>query len=389
MQAFHYIWKVFLREWRILIMHPIYPLCMVVLPIFVTGFFTTLMDEGQPQEMPVGVVDMDNTATTRKLTRMLDSFQSSKVVAHYPTMDDARLAIQRGEIYSFLYFPAHTTDDMLSARQPKVSFYYSSVHYTAGTLTYKDLKTVTTLAAAGVAQGTLQAKGFTSQQIKTIIQPIAVEAHTTNNPWINYNYFLSSMFVPGCILLFIFLLTAFSFGAELKFSTNRQLMATANGNTIIAVIGKLLPQTIVFVAVMYATMYYMYGVLHFPCAGGWGRVMLLGFLSVIATQGFGLLVFSLMPSTRMSMSICSLWGVLSFSLVGGAFPVFAMDKMLEAVSCLFPLRHYYVIYHTCILNDFPLSEVSTNIILLLVFAFSPLVLTKRLGHALRHYIYIP
>jgi ABC-2 type transport system permease protein len=91
---------------------------MLVFPILVTLFFTTMMNEGQPQEMPVGVVDNDDTSTSRALVRKLDSFQSSHVVAHYPNINEARNAIQENKIYAFLYIPKGTTDAMLSARQP-------------------------------------------------------------------------------------------------------------------------------------------------------------------------------------------------------------------------------------------------------------------------------
>ena len=73
-----------------------YLLSMLLFPVFVTVFFTSFMHEGQPENMPVGVVDLDNTTTTRKLTRLLDSFQSSEVVAHYPSVEEARQAMQRG-----------------------------------------------------------------------------------------------------------------------------------------------------------------------------------------------------------------------------------------------------------------------------------------------------
>ncbi|MGN1263477.1 MAG: ABC transporter permease, partial [Prevotella sp.] len=112
------------RELRIIVGEPIYWFCMIVFPLLAVFFFTSLMHEGQPQEMPVGVVDLDNTATSRKLVRNLDAFQTSRIVAHYTSVAEARKAIQRNEIYAFLYIPAGTSDKLLSARQPKVSFYY-------------------------------------------------------------------------------------------------------------------------------------------------------------------------------------------------------------------------------------------------------------------------
>ena len=246
---------------------------MVVMPCLCAMFFTTLMENGQPVDMPIGVVDNDNTTTTRKLTRMLDSFQSSKVVAHYPSVDDARHAIQTGEIYGFMYFPKHTTDNLLSSRQPKISFYYSNVSLTAGSLLYKDLKTISTLGSAGVGQATMRAKGYTDEQIKTFLQPIALDIHAINNPWANYNVYLSTLLIPGLLMLFIFLITAYSLGTELKFKRSKEWLEMANGDIIVALIGKLLPQFLVFLTIMYTHMYYVFGYLGFPHPGGAFTIM--------------------------------------------------------------------------------------------------------------------
>ena len=130
------------REMGIIFTTPVYIICMVVLPLFVMIFFTTLMEQGQPNEMPVGIVDLDNSATTRSMTRKLNAFQNTRVVAYYNSVDEARLAMQRNEIYGFMYFPKGTADKLLASRQPKISFYYSYTSLTAGALLYKDLKTI-------------------------------------------------------------------------------------------------------------------------------------------------------------------------------------------------------------------------------------------------------
>lgn len=388
MKVLHRILVIAIRECRHLIKNPIYVMCMVVAPALVTLFFTDMMVEGQPEDMPVGVVDNDNTSMTRKLTRTLDSFQSSKVVARYPSVADARHAMQKGEIYAFMYFPKGTTDALLSSRQPKVSFYYSNTSLTAGSLLYKDLKTMCTLGSAAVGQATLQAKGFTPEQIKTLIQPIAVDSHNIGNPWISYNIYLSTMLVPGCLLLFVFLITVYSFGSEIKFGKNKKLMRLAGDNLFVAIIGKLIPQTCIFLMVIFASLTYMFGILQFPSPGGTWPLLLLGLLSILGSQGFALFIFSLIPTLRMALSVCSLWGVLSFSMVGSAFPVFAMDKPLEMLSYLFPLRHYYIIYQLCVFNDYPLSDAWLNILILIIFFFMPWIFYKRLGNAMRNYVYM-
>ena len=46
-----------LRELRILYKNPIFWFCMMVFPIAVMFFFTSMMEEGLPQRMPIGIVD--------------------------------------------------------------------------------------------------------------------------------------------------------------------------------------------------------------------------------------------------------------------------------------------------------------------------------------------
>ena len=388
--------ELFVREIHILLIHPIYLICMVVMPLFVTFFFTSLMDEGVPTDIPIGIVDLDQTTTTRKLTRMVDAFQSTKVAAHYPTMAEARHAIQRNEIYGFILFPKDMTSDMLAFRQPKMSFYYSNTSMTAGSLIYKDMKTVCTLAAAGIGQGVMQAKGMTPEQIKTALQPITLDTHLIGNPWASYNIYLSFMLIPGTILLLIFLVTVYSLGIEIKFRMRREndrdnkgWLEMAHGDFGMAIFTKILPQTIVFVCVFILVYSYLFGWLHFPHPGGFWRIMLLTVIGVISAQGFGVFIFGLIPSMRMAMSVSSLWGVLSFSMAGTAFPIFAMDAPLQSISWMFPMRHYYLIYQLCILNTYPLTDVLIDIFAMLSLAFLPLLVIKRIERAFVNYEYEP
>lgn len=362
---------------------------MVVFPLLAVFFFTSLMHEGQPQDMPVGVVDMDNTTTSRKLVRNLDAFQSSRVVARYPSVAEARQAIQRNEIYAFLYIPKGTTDKLLAARQPKISFYYSMTSLTAGALLFRDLKTISTLGSAGVGMATMTAKGLPPGQIRTFLQPIVIDLHQISNPWTNYNMYLSTVLIPGVIMLFIFLITAYSVGTELKFGRSKRWIAAAGDNIVVAVTGKLLPQTVIFLAMIYGYMYYVFGVLDFPHPGGVPCMLLLGLLSVVASQGFGIFMFGLMPSLRMSMSMCSLWAVLSFSMAGSAFPVSGMDIALQSLAWLFPLRHYFMIYQISVFNGFPLADAWINITVLAAFALLPLMVLAKLKNAMMKYVYIP
>ena len=148
-------WNVMKRECRRLVARPLYLFCMIGAPLFCYVFFTTLMDSGLPQNMPVGVVDEDQTTTSRQLTRNLDAFQQTRIVAHYPDIAQARQAMQRREIYGFFLIPEGTTAEAQSQRQPKISFYTNNTMLIAGSLLYKDMKMMSELAAGAAARSVL------------------------------------------------------------------------------------------------------------------------------------------------------------------------------------------------------------------------------------------
>ena len=389
MKTLRQIYDIMMRELLILRQNHIYRFCMVFFPILVIFFFTSMMDDGLPTDMPVGVVDMDNTTTSRSLIRRLDALQMSEVVEHFPTVAAARKAIQKNEIYGFIYIPKGTTEKLLASRQPKISYYYSNTTLAAGSMLMKDMKTISTLGSAGVGQATMRAKGYTDQQIQAFLQPIKLDVHQIANPWSSYNVYLSSFMVPGIIMLFIFLISAYSVGTELKFDSGKDWLARADNNMLVAILGKFLPQTLIWLAIVFGYEYYVFCHLQFPHLGSPWMLILLGLMQVLASQGFGIFAFGLMPSLRMSMSISSLWAVLSISMAGAAYPVMGMDGPLQSLSWLFPLRHYCMIYQTAVFNGYPLIESWFHFAALAAFMLLPWLVLKKIKNAMLTYVYIP
>ncbi len=376
------------REALRIAVRPLYLFCMIIAPVFCYLFFTTLMANGLPTDLPAGVVDLDNTSTTRNIIRNLDAFQQTHIVAHYPSVMEARKAIQRGEIYSFYYIPEGTTEATLASRQPKVSFYVNYSYLIAGSLLYKDQRTISELAAGAVGRATLYAKGATEDQAMAFLQPIVIDTHALNNPWLNYSVYLCNTLFPGILMLLIFLTTIYTLGEEVKNGTGRELMRLADNSITKVLIGKLLPHTLVFFVIAVFYNVYLYGYLHYPCHSGIFPMLLAGLLLVLSSQAFGVFLFGLFGSFRLALSAASLWGVISFSISGFTFPVMAMHPTLQALCVLFPLRHYYLLYVNFALNGYPLIHAWQAVAALLVFLLLPFLVLKKLRTILLQYVYV-
>lgn len=104
-QSLHSIWNVAKREIQRLTSKPIYFFCMLIAPALCVVFFLSLMQDGLPTNLPIAVVDMDGSATSRNLIRQLDAFEQTEVVYKTATFDDARREMQKGNIYGIFYIP--------------------------------------------------------------------------------------------------------------------------------------------------------------------------------------------------------------------------------------------------------------------------------------------
>ena len=383
------LWNVARRECRRLVSRPLYLFCMVIAPLFCYIFFTTLMDSGLPTDMPVGVVDQDMSATSRQLIRNLDAFEQTAVVARYPTINEARTAMQRGEIYGFFYIPEGTSAKAQAGRQPKLSFYTNNTLLIAGSLLFKDMKMMSELASGAAARSTLYAKGATEEQAMAFLQPIVIDTHPLNNPWLNYSVYLCNTFAPGVLMLLIFMVTVYSIGVEIKDRTAREWLRMGNNSIWISLAGKLLPHTAIFFLMGILYNVYLYGFLHFPCNSGILPMLLATLCLVLASQGMGILMIGTLPTLRLGLSFASLWGVLSFSMCGLSFPAMGMHPVLQALANLFPLRHYFLIYVDQALNGYPLYYSWDEVLWLMLFLLLPLTVLYRLKGVLLTYRYEP
>ena len=154
----------------------------------------------------------------------------------------------------------------------------------------KDMKTVSTLGSAAVGQATMRAKGFTQEQIQAFLQPVKIDLHQVANPWGNYNIYISTVFVPGVMMLFMFLISAYSLGMELKFGRGKEWLAKADNRMVVALLGKFLPQALIFLVLIFFYEYYIYCVLDFPHLGGLWKITRLALLQVFSSIGFGIMV---------------------------------------------------------------------------------------------------
>lgn len=371
------------RELRIIRQRPIYLLGSVGVIAFCAIFFLTFLKDGLPSDVPIGLVDYDYSSTSRNFCQQLDATQLGKVV-HYDSFAAAREDMNRGKIAAVCVVPVGMNDDIQANRQPKITFYVNGLYFVSGALAWKDLLQMVNLTNGAVQRQAFRARGYNDSQIMGMIRPVDVDVHQIGNVGTNYNYYLSSVLLPGVLEMIVIIVLIYSLGAELKYGTSRHLLQTSGNSIVTALAGKLLVWTLTFSAIGLILILLLFHRLHFPLAGSIWNMFLGIFLMIFASEAIAIFILEMLPVPRLALSIGALYSVLGFSLSGFTLPIEAMPPYIQGWLSAFPLRHYYEFYVQEAIFGAGFAGWWKQVIYLLIFILLPLIGLVRLKKAYIH-----
>jgi ABC-2 type transport system permease protein len=370
--------KVINREWKRMKVRPIYFLASVGTMFFCYVFFLTFFAEGLPQQLPIGVIDKDNTSTSRTLIQTIDNSPQINIIRTYPNFSEARNDMQKGDIYAIVELSSDFEADLLANRQPKITFYVNDAYLVAGSLSYKELTFINELAAGFIQQQMLQAKGIVGEEnLMPILQPVAIDTHLIANYGANYGVYLLNVLVFGVLQLCVLMLTIFCIGVEIKEQTVGSWLAIADESVFTAVVGKLLPYTVLFSVIGIIGNILLFRFMHFPMNGSLIRMSGATVLYVMAYQAIGFFMISLFPRIRDTVSFAAFYGLLAFTYAGFTFPIEGMPRSARIFSELFPIRHYFKIYVNEALNGTSFRYSVHYIAAMAAFLILPVLVSKR------------
>lgn len=372
-----------------IVRRPVYWFGFFLLPLFLFLMLANIMEEGLPQKTPAAMVDKDGSSLSRQMTLNIGGMQMVDLRYESNSFTEARHLMQEGKIYGFFLIPENYQADLMAGRNPVITFYTNMTYYVPGSLLFKTFKSSATYSKAAIVSGALESLGATEDQVKPLLQPVNIQCRGLGNPGLNYGIYLGNSFIPCVLQLMIMLITCFSLGQEIKYGMSRQLLRRADGSIVKAVFGKLLPQTAIWTVVAIFMESWLFKYNAYPMNGSWLWITLSEVMFVVATQGFALFIFCLLPNLRLSLSICALTGILSFSIAAFSFPYESMYPAIGILSWILPVRYNFLIYIDQALNGIDIYYSRVWFVAYIVFMLLPLPLLPRLRRCMARPVYVP
>lgn len=368
---------------------PLYLVSIVVIPLLSGFIMLDLLKEGIGNHVPAAIVDLDGSDLSRRVTSNLDAMQTVDVKRSFNDFTEARDALQRGDIIGFFVIPENFAGEALAGRVPEITYYTNYAYFVPASLMYKGFKTISVLSNGALVSTTLVTAGLPESSVTALLMPYVNDMHPLGNPWMSYQIYMGHSFVPGILALMVMIITVYSITDEIKKKTSVEWLKSAGGSIVVALIGKLAPQTLLFTLAGWILQLATYALYDFPLNCNIAVMMTAMFLMVLACQAFAVTVCGIVPNLRLALSVCSLLSVLAFSIGGFTIPVEDMYRWIGIVSYILPIRYYFLIYIDQSLNGVDLYYSRYYFIALLVFVLASFIPLFNLKRMCKKPVYVP
>ena len=332
------------REIRRITTNREYRAVLVWMPLGVMLFFAIFFSQEVVGALPVAVVDEDGTSLSRKVVEMIRATPETALVEEVADMATARLQLLSGEVVGVIEIAEGFARRLLLGESAEVVYYDSGTNISTSSLSSKGVQRAVTTFGVGVALQRAEMAGATETEAMAQIMPIAFTSYALFNPWLNYAYYVAPCFWVMILIIASMLSTIYAVGTELRYATSVEWLRVANGSLVGAVMGKLLPTTLVLWVLAMVAGALVFALFGAPLRGSVVVLMLGAMVLIVAYQAVALTIVALTASLRLSLSLGGGYSVLAFTFSGVTFPTMAMISWVQPFTMLFPYTYFMELY---------------------------------------------
>jgi len=297
-------------------------------PAAMTLLLVGVFSEEVVRDLPVTVLDLDRSATSRIASRWIGATRGPELVGHVEDLGAARAAVLERQVYGVLVVPRHFERDLFRGRSPHLTFLYNEEYLTAGGN-----------VSADISRGASSAAALLTALTGGGQPPIQVDFRWLFNPAVSYAKALGFLLIAGLMQIVIGLATIYAVGRELADETAAEWLAAARGSTLVAWVGKLGPYA-AFECVLVVALLGWFGTWYGIHVQGPFWLLIVGTAAfVLATQAFALLLIAGTANLGKAVSMGSLIFGPAAAFSGVTFPLAAMPVGARIWANALPLTH--------------------------------------------------
>ena len=297
-----------------------------------------LFSAGVPRGLPIAVVDLDHSATSRELVRRLHAAPGLDVAARPVSLEAAFSDARALRVYAVVHVPAGSGREVLRGGSATVFSWFNASYQVAGQAAERDIADAVQATSARLA---LTAVAPLRGPGSVRAAPVAAQTGVLFNPCRSYEHFLLALLFPAILHLALCVAVVGAFGRELRDATVQAWLGEGRGRLLVAsTAGKLAPYLLLFTLYGCLGLAWLAGVRGGGVAGSATALVLGQLLLYLAYAAVALLLVAATRNMASALSLAGLYAGASLAYSGATFPTAGGSLFVRLWSELLPFTAY-------------------------------------------------
>ena len=365
--------QILLRELKRIIKSKDLVIICFIAPFVYFFALTYIYDAKNPKNIKLAVVDKDNSALSRDLTRMIDSTPELNISNYYPSTYAAYNAIFKNEADIFYYIPENFSSSLKSSKSAFGFIGANASNFMVSSAAIKTIVLTSQILSSQILAKFLMSKEIPKEVVKKMIQPIGMESKWLFNPQKSYANFFIPFIILAIFQQILIVAVCHTMSLETHEKTWKQLFDMSKGKILPVIFAKAIPY--IFVS-LFMILLFVFAVLPFTqiVYHSVTKIILISLIYSVLIVFFAMAISFLFKNPVVSLCALTFYSMPVLLISGFAWPIYMLPVYLHIATYLFPSTYFVNIFRFFVLADIPLEFAITPITHVVIFAVVCLIM---------------
>lgn len=333
------IFKLIGREFKLFLSNTTLLSVFLLAPLAYAFIIGVTYKEGKVSNIPVLLIDEDNSPLSNQVKEMLHDSESLKILEYVSEPVSVKDEVIRRDAAAAIIIPERFEAMMLQKKYPEINVYINTSNVLTANFASKAIQLTLGTFSAGAEMSALQKAGMHSGQALSQYEPFKANYITLFNTASNYLIFMWPALMAVVLQQVILLAMAVTFSEELKRKTFIHDFVERKVFAIVVMGIKSLPVW-VFSFFNLLVFYIFSKYLMIPLPHDFWNFMWITGIFVVACTSLGVFVSILIPNSLKATQILMVIASPAFIISGFTWPTYAMPGFVQRFTEIIPLTPY-------------------------------------------------
>ncbi len=343
-ETFSGLWKVILRETGRIAHDKDLITILLLAPLVYCFYYSSLYWNKTEKDVPVAVVDMDNSQFSKEFIKRLEVHENTTVKFVTGDLSYAKSKMDEMDIHGIIYIPSESEKNMKLSNKIVIKAFLNTSRFLVSNDINKAVTDVSFSINDDVKLKYFESSGLSTKEAENAIEPVKTDIRPVFNITETYGDFL----IPGILMLILHqtLLIGLSesIAKEREEKTLNEFYTASYRNTAVAIAGKAAFYFILFGAYSVFTLSIIFSIFKINLFGNLLLLSLLLSILLISVIFMGFLISSFFKRKILALQLIAFSSYPLFFITGYAFPRHTIPLAIRWFSDLFAITPFFEAY---------------------------------------------